>query len=164
MSSENNAHNASIWASQRNERGRFVPGNSASWRPPLVRFFEKIEQNGACWEYQGAQVNGYGRFHGGQGVGVKWAYRWSYEYFVGPIPTGLTIDHLCRNKACVNPTHLEAVPQSVNVNRGSTRKVRPEQVAEILSLRNLKRVDVAQRYGVAPSTISRIWHGQVTYA
>jgi hypothetical protein len=46
------------------------------------------------------------------------AHRASYEAFIGPIPDGMTIDHLCRNRKCVNPSHLEAVPMRVNVLRG----------------------------------------------
>ena len=45
-------------------------------------------------------------------------HRASYVAFVGPIPDGLVLDHLCRNRACINPDHLEAVTQSVNVLRG----------------------------------------------
>jgi len=41
-----------------------------------------------------------------------------YEHFVGPIPDGFHIDHLCRNRACANPAHLEAVPPRVNILRG----------------------------------------------
>lgn len=49
---------------------------------------------------------------------TKLAHRLSYEHFVGPILDGLTIDHLCRDRACVNPAHLEAVTISINVLRG----------------------------------------------
>ncbi len=48
------------------------------------------------------------------------AHRLSYEAFVGPIVDNLTIDHLCRNRWCVNPTHLEAVPLATNVMRGES--------------------------------------------
>jgi len=48
------------------------------------------------------------------------AHRWSYEFFIGVIANGLTIDHLCRNTLCVNPTHLEPVAQSVNLDRAPT--------------------------------------------
>ena len=46
------------------------------------------------------------------------AHRFAYETFVGPIPEGLTIDHLCRIRHCVNPEHLEAVTDRVNILRG----------------------------------------------
>lgn len=47
-----------------------------------------------------------------------WAHRATYEAFVGPIPPGLQIDHLCRNRACLNPAHMEAVTQHENWIRG----------------------------------------------
>lgn len=46
------------------------------------------------------------------------AHRVSYEIANGPIPDGMVLDHLCRNPACVNPAHLDAVPQRENVRRG----------------------------------------------
>jgi len=58
---------------------------------------------------------GYGRVHGGL------AHKAIYEAEHGPVPDGLELDHLCRNKACVNPNHLEAVTHLVNVRRGQAR-------------------------------------------
>lgn len=57
-------------------------------------------------------ANGYGR------VGYKLAHRIAYEQAVGDIPKGLYIDHLCRNRGCVNPNHLEPVTLVENVMRG----------------------------------------------
>ncbi len=51
------------------------------------------------------------------------AHRWAYERVHGPIPPGLTIDHLCRNHACINPDHLEAVSQAENNKRASWRQM-----------------------------------------
>lgn len=66
-----------------------------------------------CWMWMAAiHWTGYGV--GKDGL----AHRHSYEAFVGPIPSGLQIDHLCRNRWCVNPAHLEAVTQKVNIMRG----------------------------------------------
>lgn len=60
--------------------------------------------------------NGYGLF---TMLGVRdYAHRQSYRWFVGEIPDGLHIDHLCRNHACVEPTHLEPVTRKVNAERG----------------------------------------------
>ncbi|MBO0884191.1 MAG: HNH endonuclease [Mycobacterium sp.] len=49
------------------------------------------------------------------------AHVFAYELLVGPIPTGMQLDHLCRNRSCVNPDHLEPVSQRVNLLRGATQ-------------------------------------------
>ena len=81
------------------------------------RFWASIERTEDCWLWaRPLQPTGYGAFRiGGKSV---FAHRFSYELMVGPIPHPLTIDHLCRVRACVNPDHLEAVTLKVNVLRG----------------------------------------------
>lgn len=88
-------------------------------RPILDRFTEKTKAgDDGCivWTASGNGA-GYGAMFIAKGKRVL-AHRWSYEHFVGPIPDGLHIDHLCRNRMCVNPEHLEAVPQRANTLRG----------------------------------------------
>lgn len=90
-------------------------------RPVLERFMEKVqpEPNSGCWLWIAALVTaGYGQF--GLDGRMQSAHRVAFGLFVGPIPADYEIDHLCRNRACVNPAHLEAVPQIVNWLRGES--------------------------------------------
>lgn len=88
----------------------------------LRRFLAKVavgsDQN--CWLWQAAlKVKpGYGSVW--DGCRQEFAHRVAYRLFKGPIPKGLTIDHLCRNPRCVNPEHLEAVTKRVNDLRGES--------------------------------------------
>jgi len=82
-------------------------------KPIIQRFLAKVKKTKSCWNWTGAdRGEGYGRFRDGQSH--IYAHRWSYEQ----IPEGLTIDHLCRNRMCVNPKHLEPVTIKENVMRG----------------------------------------------
>lgn len=82
------------------------------------RFWPKvIEDANGCWVWTGNRTkDGYARFSVRGGLTIP-AYRWAYEQMVGPIPDGLEPDHLCLNKACVNPEHIEPVTREVNVQR-----------------------------------------------
>lgn len=93
-------------------------------RPPTpasVRFWRRVDRTDACWLWRGwINAKGYGHFGVNNRLTVK-AHRWSYEQLVGPIPHGLTLDHLCRVRNCVNPAHLEPVTRAVNISRRDTR-------------------------------------------
>jgi hypothetical protein len=86
--------------------------------PRIERFMAKVvKQDDGCWLWTGAKSkNGYGIAWDGTRTLV--AHRFAYRHFVGAIPEGLDLDHLCRNRACVNPTHLEPVTRRVNALRG----------------------------------------------
>jgi len=89
-----------------------------SW---IERFLEKIEITESCWNWRaGIGQKGYGWFRISHRIRERQAHRIAYELFVGPIPDELQIDHLCRNRRCVNPDHLEPVTQRVNTLRGIT--------------------------------------------
>jgi hypothetical protein len=93
----------------------------------LERFITKVDVHspvpdyapelGQChWWTAYINADGYGQL----GIDGKkiYAHRWAYEHYVGPIPEGMHIDHLCRVRHCVRPSHLEPVTQKENILRG----------------------------------------------
>ncbi len=95
------------------ETGRVLPRN------PRLSFHEKCLPHPAtgCWTWLAAlNSSGYGEFWDGT---RSWrAHRFAYTVYRGDIPEDLEIDHLCRNRVCVNPYHLELVTSKVNSERG----------------------------------------------
>lgn len=79
-----------------------------------------------CWIWVPAFLAGdrYGSVRISRTEGFMRAHRFSYEYFIGPIPEGLVLDHLCKNTICVHPEHLEPVTQEVNLSRYLDEKER----------------------------------------
>ena len=88
---------------------------------PAARFtaaIEKLPDAPGCWLWTKAvRPDGYGVFGAAPGR-IVYAHRFSYELHRGPIPAGMVLDHLCRVRSCVNPAHLEAVTDRVNILRG----------------------------------------------
>ncbi len=131
-----------------------------SEKAPDSRF--TIHPKTGCWIWQLApKSNGYGRI-AIPGRRQALVHRHFYEALVGPIPPGFVIDHLCRTKMCVNPAHMEAVPQAVNVWRGRLPKLTPDQVAEIRALRAEGHTcrALAARFGVGCGHISHLGRGR----
>jgi hypothetical protein len=96
---------------------------------PDERFWAKVNAEGDCWEWMAAKdTKGYGVFNLG-GTLVR-AHRFAWQTLVGPIPEGLHIDHLCRNRICVCIDHLEPVTPKVNIQRGITGAVRKIRAAQ----------------------------------
>lgn len=85
----------------------------------IERFIPKVEFTATCWLWNACRDQlGYGSFGiGGRGKNRR-AHIWAYEHFIGAIPEGLELDHLCRTRHCVNPWHLEPVTHRENTLRG----------------------------------------------
>lgn len=81
------------------------------------RFWSKVDASGDCWLWtRWCSDRGYG-YYSIAGEGNHAPHRYAYEALVGPVPTGLELDHLCRNPRCCNPDHLEPVTHAENLRR-----------------------------------------------
>ncbi len=107
-------------------KGIYKRPNKFTKEARLRYLTDRISIGDGCWEWLGnTDRNGYGIAMSGSRIGgnkrrVARAHRLSYSLLVGHIPDGLVIDHLCRNRRCVRPEHLEAVTFTENVLRGES--------------------------------------------
>lgn len=136
------------------EPRRYIKGHGARKHYP-----EPIVDTNGCWIWQGAvRQTGYGVLYRGKCTS---AYQVYYEKYKGPIPEGLDLDHLCRNRLCVNPDHLEPVTRAVNLQRGATAKLNPAKVRMIRRAYSTGTTiaELARQYRVDGKTI----HAVVTF-
>lgn len=137
------------------EPKRYIHGHQSRKRKDTQYI---IDPDTGCWVWQWTKTrNGYGLMRDGNSKRMYAAHRVFYERAKGPIPEGLQLDHLCRNRACVNPDHLEPVTNTENVRRGLRPKLTLEQVRDIRSRPRTygSAVALAREFTVDVSTIYR---------
>ena len=129
-------------------------------RTKTIKEMVTIDPETGCWNWN---------LHCGQnGYGIIWFegknryfHRISYQLYVGEIPDGMTIDHLCRNRRCANPDHMEVVSIQVNSQRRVNTKLSPSDIPKIrvLLAQGVRQREIASDFGTTQSNISLIKRG-----
>ena len=104
--------------------GRINKGHTLKNKEWLEEWFLErvlIAPFAECWEWLGYKRRGYGRFRGNNKEQIS-AHRFSYEMHKQQIPEGLVIDHICCNRGCVNPSHLQTVTSEYNCTLAAMRR------------------------------------------
>jgi hypothetical protein len=144
-------------------RGHNNAGMDRSGARKTHYFEEERGYDTPCWTWQLIKTQpGKGGLGGYGKITVKGknflAHRWYYEQAHGPIPEGLQLDHLCQNRDCVNPDHMEPVTPLENTRRSRSSKLTLEQAQEIerLAQSGLSSYKIAPRFGVTRQTVDLI--------
>lgn len=139
------------------------------------RFWRSVDKHGknGCWIWLKCRDRGgYGQFCINEKLNGKiirskkyLAHRFSYELLIDKLPkkeSWIVIDHICRNRACVNPSHMRVVPQAKNVRSGMKSKLKESDIPKIFGMRaqGIPQKDVAKIFGISQSMISSIIHGR----
>jgi hypothetical protein len=142
---------------------RFIAGHNAHPRKSLAEVLANKHEvrdlgyDTPCWMWTGRlhpQGYGYTAYH----QKTLRAHRGMYMLHVGPIPDGMELDHLCRNRGCVNPEHLEPVTREENSRRGAGTKLCPGEVIAI-RMGTESQSAAAEKFGVSCGTIGLIRTG-----
>jgi hypothetical protein len=134
---------------------RYIGGHNTR-KSPVEYLVTDCGYTTPCWIWQRAMDgNGYGSTY------TEKAHRMMYRRYVGAIPTGLDLDHLCRQRACVNPAHLEPVTRAVNTQRGVRAKLSQSEVDEIRVrwATGETQTDIARRFKISSRHTSGIVRG-----
>lgn len=115
---------------------------------------------GECWLWPYAvNAQGYGKVQSNKKVYD--AHKWLFELIKGEVPHKTELDHICRNRLCVNPEHLQPISHAENCRRGSNAKLTENDVKKIRSLFGQKNQrEIAEMFGVSRATIGLIFQGK----
>lgn len=121
---------------------------------------KKVQRKTDCWIWPySINRDGYGNL--GRNGKVVNAYKYIYEMLIRKVPANCELDHICKNRLCVNPTHLEPVSHAENCRRGNQTKLTKENVKEIRRLSaKMTHQDIAKKFNVSRQSIGLILSGK----